>query len=378
MSQNIFLTYRDHSSMHQPLKGLKVLALEQAVAAPFATARMADAGAEVIKIERPEGDFARGYDQAAKGLSSYFVWLNRGKKTLILDLKQENDRKKLDQELKTTDNFVQNLRYGVISKFGFNLERLHQVNPRLISCSLNGFSQKGPMADRKAYDLLIQAETGLASITGSAQDAARVGISIVDIATGSTAYSACLEALVQRGISGKGSKIEVSLFDVMAEWLTVPLLNHEAGNTPHRIGLAHPSIAPYGVFSTKVGPDILIAIQSEREWFNFCDLVLFNKSIASQRKFSSNIARVANRAETDRLVANVLCKLTSEEAIDKLKKADIAFALLNDMEGLSKHPCLRRINIQTEKGPVSIPAPPAIFNNTEPCLGSVPSLKNWK
>ena len=187
--------------MHQPLKGLKVLSLEQAVAAPFATARMADAGAEVIKIERPEGDFARGYDQAAKGLSSYFVWLNRGKKTLILDLKQENDRKKLDQELKTTDIFVQNLRYGVISKFGFNLERLHQVNPRLISCSLNGFSQKGSMADRKAYDLLIQAETGLASITGSAQGAARVGISIVDIATGSTAYSACLEALVQRGIS---------------------------------------------------------------------------------------------------------------------------------------------------------------------------------
>ena len=364
--------------MHQPLKGLKVVSLEQAVAAPFATARMADAGAEVIKIERPEGDFARGYDQAAKGLSSYFVWLNRGKKTLILDLTQENDRNKLEQELKTTDIFVQNLRYGVISKFGFNLERLHEVNPRLISCSLNGFNQKGPMADRKAYDLLIQAETGLASITGSARDAARVGISIVDIATGSTAYSACLEALVQRGISGKGSKIEVSLFDVMAEWLTVPWLNHEAGNTPHRMGLAHPSIAPYGVFTTKVGPDVLIAIQSEREWFNFCELVLFDKNIASHTKFSSNIARVANRAETDQLVANVLCKLTSEEAIDKLQKADIAFALLNDMEGLSKHPCLRRINIQTEKGPVSIPAPPAIFNNIEPFLGSVPSLKNWK
>ncbi len=363
--------------MHTPLKGLKVLSLEQAVAAPFATARMADAGAKVIKVERPEGDFARGYDRAANGLSSYFVWLNRGKKSLVLDLTQQNDCNKLEQEIKTTDIFIQNLRYGVISKLGFNLKRLHKVNPRLISCSLTGFGQNGSIAKRKAYDLLIQAETGLASITGGANEAARVGISIVDIATGSTAYSACLEALIQRGITGKGSRIEVSLFDVMAEWLTVPLLNHESGNTPTRMGLAHPSIAPYGVFKTKVGPDLLIAVQSEREWFSFCKLLLNDTDIASNPKYSSNIARVTNRAQTDNLVSGVLSKLTTEEAIDILQLADIAFALLNDMEGLSTHPCLRRIKIKTEKGPISIPAPPAIFNGTEPRLAGVPSLENW-
>ena len=360
--------------MHKPLKGLKVLALEQAVAAPFATARMADAGAEVIKIERPEGDFARGYDNAANGLSSYFVWLNRGKKSVVLDLTQENDCSKLEQELKTTDIFIQNLRSGVISKLGFDLEYLHEVNPKLISCSLSGFGQKGSMVNRKAYDLLIQAETGLASITGGVEDAARVGISIVDIATGSTAYSACLEALIQRGVSGKGTRIEVSLFDVMAEWLTVPLLNHEAGNTPKRMGLAHPSIAPYGVFKTKVGPDILIAVQSEREWLNFCKVILSDTSIAGDTKYSSNIARVSNRAQTDKLVTDVLAELTTEEAIEKLQLADIAFALLNDMEGLSTHPCLRRIKIKTENGPISMPAPSAIFNGAKPVLGGVPSL----
>lgn len=361
--------------MYQPLKGVKVLTIEQAVAAPFATARMADAGAKVLKVERPEGDFARGYDKAANGLSSYFVWLNRGKKSVVLDLTKKTDRVTIEKEIETSDIFVQNLRYGTLSKLGLSLKHLHAINPKLISCSLSGFGQKGLMIDRKAYDLLIQAETGLASITGGENEAARVGISIVDIATGATAYSACLEALIQRGITGKGTTIEISLFDVMAEWLTVPLLNHEAGNSPKRMGLAHPSIAPYGVFKPKSGPDILLAVQSEREWLNFCKIVLEDTSLASNPKYCSNVARVSNRLRTDKIVKRVIENLTNEEAINKLQDADIAFALLNDMEGLSTHPCLRRVNIQTDRGSISIPAPPVIFNGTERSLASVPSLK---
>src|SRR6185369_5200419 len=241
-----------------PLEGLIVVSVEQAVAAPFCSSRLADAGAHVVKVERPEGDFARGYDAAAKGQSSYFVWLNRGKNSVVIDLATKEGRAALEELIASADVLLQNLKPGSMDKLGFSLERLRKDYPALICCSISGYGDEGPYAERKAYDLLIQAESGLASITGGPEGPSRVGLSIVDIATGATAHASILEALIARTKTGKGADIRISMFDVMADWLTVPLLNSEAGQPPQRIGLAHPSIAPYGVFRSKDGKDILI------------------------------------------------------------------------------------------------------------------------
>ena len=257
-----------------PLEGLTVIAVEQAVAAPFCSSRLADAGAHVIKVERPEGDFARGYDAAAKGQSSYFVWLNRGKDSAVIDLATKEGRAALEELIAGADVLLQNLKPGSMDKLGFSLERLRKDYPKLICCTISGYGDDGPYADRKAYDLLIQAESGLASITGGPEGPSRVGISVVDIATGATAHASILEALIARGRTGKGADIRISMFDVMADWLAVPLLNSEAGNPPKRMALAHPSIAPYGVFQSKDGKGILISIQSEREWKKLCAEVL--------------------------------------------------------------------------------------------------------
>src|SRR6201984_2127424 len=251
-----------------PLEGLKVVAVEQAVAAPFCSSRLADAGADGIKCERPGGDFARGYDDAAKGQSSYFVWLNRGKESVVVDLATKDGRAELEALIASADILLQNLKPGSMDKLGFSLERLRKDYPRLICCTITGYGDTGPYAHRKAYDLLIQAESGLASITGGPGSASRVGVSTLDSATGATAHASILEALIARGRTGKGADIRISMFDVMADWLTVPLLNAEAGNSPKRMGLAHPSIAPYGVFRSKDGKDILASIQTERAWKN--------------------------------------------------------------------------------------------------------------
>ena len=257
-----------------PLEGLTVIAVEQAVAAPFCSSRLADAGAHVIKVERPEGDFARGYDAAAKGQSSYFVWLNRGKDSVVIDLATKEGRASLEALIAGADVLIQNLKPGSMDKLGFALERLRKDYPKLICCTISGYGDDGPYAHRKAYDMLIQAESGLASITGGPEGPSRVGMSIVDIATGATAHAAILEALFARSRSGKGADIRISMFDVMADWLAVPLLNAEAGNPPQRMALAHPSIAPYGAFRSGDGKDILISIQSEREWKKLCADVL--------------------------------------------------------------------------------------------------------
>src|ERR1700759_3367388 len=243
------------------LDGIRGIAVEQAVAAPFCSSRLAEAGAEVTKIERPEGDFARGYDAAAKGQSSYFVWLNRGKDSAIVDLATKEGRAELERLIASADVLLQNLKPGSMDKLGFSLERLKKDYPALITCTITGYGDEGPYAHRKAYDLLIQAESGLASVTGGPESPSRVGLSIVDIATGATAHASILEALIARARSGKGADIRISMFDVMADWLTVPLINSEAGHPPKRIGLAHPSIAPYGVFRSKDGKYILISIQ---------------------------------------------------------------------------------------------------------------------
>src|SRR5262250_2741556 len=260
--------------MPLPLSGLLVVSLEQAVAAPMCTCRLADAGARVIKIERPEGDFARGYDKLAKGESAYFVWLNRGKESIVLDLARPDDKALLERMLAKADVFVQNLKPGAIAKLGFAIERLRETFPRLIVCSVSGYGETGPYAQRKAYDLLIQAESGLASVTGGPEAPARVGVSVVDVAAGLNAYQAVLEALIARDRTGEGASLSVSMFDAMAEWMAVPLIQYEGGAAPKRIGLAHTSIAPYGAFKTADGADILISIQSDREWRVLAEKVL--------------------------------------------------------------------------------------------------------
>jgi len=358
----------------QPLKGLTVVAIEQAVAAPFCTARLADAGAHVVKIERPEGDFARGYDSVAAGQSSYFVWLNRGKESRVLDIASPQGRQALGELVASADVLVQNLKPGALERLGFGTATLRAAHPRLITCSISGYGEQGPLASRKAYDLLIQAESGLCSITGGPDEPSRVGISVVDIATGATAHAAILEALIARSASGEGTDIAISMFDVIADWMTVPLLHQEGGKPPRRVGLAHPSIAPYGVFTTSDGKPILISIQSDREWRSFAQHFLGQPALADNPRFATNAARIEHRSESDAAVAAAFLDMTEAQAAERLNAADTAFASVNDMAGLSSHPHLRRILVETPGGPVSLPAPAPIFRGHERVFAPVPAI----
>jgi formyl-CoA transferase len=355
-----------------PLSGLLVVSLEQAVAAPMCTCRLADAGARVIKIERPEGDFARGYDDLVHGECSYFVWLNRGKESVILDLGEPADKALLGAVLARADIFVQNLKPGAVGKLGFPIETLRRQHPRLICCSISGFGDSGPLAKRKAYDMLIQAESGLASITGTSE-ASRVGVSVVDIASGMNAYESILAALIARERTGEGAALSISMFDAMADWMTVPLLQQEAGVPPQRIGLAHTSISPYGAFKSSDGVDILISIQSDREWRVLAEKVLGDPALAADPAFATNVERVKRRAETDGRVAKTFGALGVDALEKKLAAADIAFARVNSPADLARHPHLRRITIGTPSGPVSYPAP-AERGSAARRYGPVPAL----
>jgi formyl-CoA transferase len=356
--------------MNPPLDGVLVVSLEQAVAAPLCTCRLADAGARVIKIERPEGEFARGYDRLAGGESAYFVWLNRGKESVALDLADEGDRTLLIAMIERADVLVQNLKPGSLAKLGFPRERLRTLNPRLIACSISGYGESGPYSERKAYDLLVQAESGLASITGSPDAPARVGVSVVDIATGHNAYEAILEALIARDRTGDGADIAISMFDSIADWLTVPLLQHEGGKPPRRLGLAHPSIAPYGVFRTADGDELLIAVQNDREWRVLCEQVLRQPDLGTQPSFAANVERCRNRARTDAAVAEAFAGRRTADLVGALAAAGIAFAGVNDMAALSAHPHLRRLRVETPSGPLAYPAPPQHRDS----YGPVPAL----
>lgn len=360
--------------MTLPLSGLLVVSLEQAVAAPTATCRMADAGARVIKIERPEGDFARGYDSLVHGESAYFVWLNRGKESVVLDLEKDEDKAMLSAMLATADVFVQNLKPGAVAKLGFGIAELRRKHPRLICCSISGYGETGPYAKRKAYDLLVQADSGLASVTGGPDGPARVGVSVTDVATGMNAYEAILEALIARGRTGEGAEISVSLFDAMADWMTVPLLQTEGGAPPKRLGLAHPSISPYGVFKTKDGVDILISIQNDREWRILASKVMGDDALAADPDFATNVERVKRRETTDGKVAASFGSMPAKDLIDKLLSADIAFAPVNDPAGLAQHPHLRRITVDTPTGPVSYPAPAPLRSGEPRRYGAIPAL----
>jgi len=359
--------------MNLPLSGLLVVSLEQAVAAPMCSCRLADAGARVIKIERPEGDFARGYDNLVHGECSYFIWLNRGKESIVLDLAADGDKALLAAMIGRADVFVQNLKPGAVGKLGFAVAELRRKHPRLICCSISGFGENGPLARRKAYDMLIQAESGLASITGTTEPS-RVGVSVVDIAAGINAYEAILEALIARERTGEGAALSISMFDAMADWMTVPLLQQEAGAPPRRIGLAHTLISPYGAFRSRDGVDILISIQSDREWRVLAGTVLGDAALAADPNFATNVERVKRRPETDGQVARIFAAQDADALEQKLAAADIAFARVNSPADLARHPHLRRITVGTPSGPVSYPAPPRNGTSEPGRYGAVPAL----
>ena len=362
--------------MKRALDGILVLALEQAVAAPYCSSRLADAGARVIKVERPEGDFARFYDQAAGDCSSYFAWLNRGKQSLVADFKKAEDAALLQAILKRTDVFIQNLAPQSAARAGFSSEGLRKRYPKLITLDISGFGESGPYAGMKAYDLLVQAESGLASISGHQAGPGRVGVSVCDIACGMSAHASVLEALFERAQTGFGQSLKVSLFDSVADWMTVPLLQYEAsGQPPARVGLAHPTICPYGVFSTREDTLILIAIQNEREWVEFCRLVLEDPDLPLRKGYQSNVERVANREDVDARVARKLAELSRSEAIEKLRGAGIAYGFVNDLAAFARHPALRRVLAKTPSGAVRLAAPPTIRSDRPWILGeAVPAL----
>ncbi|WP_158745985.1 CaiB/BaiF CoA-transferase family protein [Acidisphaera sp. L21] len=357
------------------LDGLLVVALEQAVAAPYCSCKLADAGARVIKIERAEGDFARGYDASVHGLSSYFVWLNRGKQSLVADIKQPEDSALIHRLLAQADVFIQNLAPNAAARAGFGSEALRERHPRLITVDISGYGEGHDYADMKAYDLLVQAESGLASITGHPAGPGRVGVSACDIACGMAAHAGVLEALIERGISGRGKGLKVSLFDGMADWMNVPLLYFEGtGKAPKRVGLAHPSIAPYGAFDTKDGSAVLLAIQNEREWTSFCTHFLLEPDLPTRPGFENNTARVTNRPAVDGHIATVFATLTREEAGGRLRAGKTAFGYVNDLAAFSQHPALRRVAVQTPGGPAMIAAPPVIDSAGPRQLGPVPAI----
>lgn len=358
-----------------PLEGILVVSLEQAVAAPMCTARLADAGARVIKIERPEGDFARNYDTAAKGTSSYFAWLNRGKESLVLDIKAPADRALLDALIAKADVFVQNLAPGATDRLGIGSSALRAAHPTLTTVDISSYGAEGPYSRRKGYDLLLQAETGLASITGLPEGPGRVGVSVCDITTGMNAYQGVLEALIGRGRTGQGQALQVSLFDAIADWMGQPLMLAEAsGENPARIGLNHVSIAPYGAYECADGSPVLISIQNEREWASFCAGVLDDPAVAVDPRFASNSARVANRPALDVVVSAKFGGLDREALIAKLDAAQIAFGAVNSVLDFAHHPHLRRMTVQTPGGEVSMPVPPVIHDGETPQFGPVPAI----
>jgi len=357
------------------LKHILVVSLEQAVAAPYCSNRLAHAGARVIKIEREEGDFARAYDSVVHGESAYFIWLNQGKESLVINIKAQADAALLQRILAQADVFIQNLAPGAAARAGVGSEALRGKYPQLICCDISGYGDQGEYRDMKAYDLLVQCESGMASITGTAEAPGRIGVSACDITCGQQAYSAILEALIEREQSGQGCILKVSLFDSMVEWLAVPLLHYEyAGKQQQRVGINHATICPYGAYGCGDGLDIVIAIQNEREWLRFCRQVLGDRSLAVDARLKSNQLRVENRDYVDRLINAVFGKLNRGEAIELLQQAEIAYGKLNDMAGLSTHPQLRRITIDTPSGEARLVAFAASASPATEDLKRVPAI----
>lgn len=347
----------------RPLDGILVVALEQAVAAPYCSSRLADAGARVIKIERPEGDFARGYDRTVHGESSYWVWINRGKESIALNLKQADDLQLLEAMLVQADVFIQNLAPGATERLGLGSEALRARHPRLVTCDISGYGDDGRFFGLKAYDLLVQAESGLVAISGApgqgVESLGRIGVSVCDITAGMNALIGIQQALLQRTRTGQGSGVKVSLFGSAAELMSVPYLQTRyGGKAPDRVGLKHPTIAPYGAFTCADGRDIVISIQNEREWADFCRAVLRRPELLQDARCQGNAARVENRPFVDGTVAEVFGALTSAVVVDRLTEAQTAFGQVNSVYDLIQHSQLRTRRMPVQGREVEVPASP--------------------
>ena len=364
----------------RPLDGITVVALEHVIAAPFATRQLADLGARVIKIERPgAGDFARNYDQRAKGMSSHFTWVNRSKESLTLDLKHESALEILRKLLETADVFVQNLAPGAAARMGLTPQTLQASNPKLIYCNLSGYGENGPYRDKKAYDLLIQSEAGLLSITGTPETPSKVGISIADIAAGMYTYTNILAALLQRQKTGKGSVIDISMLEALGEWMGYPMYYSMDGATPPpRTGASHATIFPYGPYLAGDGKTIMLGLQNEREWALFCEKVLLQPELATDLRFDKNFKRNENRVELNAIILKIFSAMTSEQVLAKLEEAQIANASLNDMHQFWDHPQLRARDrwhsVESPNGPIPALLPPGINTAYEYRMDKIPAV----
>jgi itaconate CoA-transferase len=362
-----------------PLSGITVVALEQAVAVPFATRHLADLGARVIKIERPVGgDFARGYDTTVQGLASHFVWLNRSKESLTLDVKRPEARVVLSRLLERADVFVQNLAPGAAGRLGLGTGDLRAKYPRLVVCSLSGYGSTGPYATKKAYDLLVQSEVGLVSITGTPETPSKVGLSIADIAGGMYAYSGILTALLQRGRTGQGTSLEVSLFEALGEWMGYAMYYTFGGTPPARTGASHATIAPYGPYRTRDGHEVIFGIQNNREWAMFCTRVLERPGLVDDPRFQNNYLRVEHRADVDAEIEQVFSVLPPSDVMTRLEAAQIANARINTVAEFIDHPQLKGRDawrqVDSPAGPVRALVPPVRMEGVEPMMGSIPAL----
>jgi len=363
-----------------PLEGITIISIEQAVAAPFATRQLADLGARVVKIERPGvGDFARDYDETVRGMASHFVWLNRSKESLTLDLKHPEARQVVHQLLKDADVFIQNLAPGATERLGLGSETLSRHYPRLIVCGVSGYGSSGPYRDKKAYDLLVQCETGLVSVTGTQEDPARVGISIADISAGMYAFTGILTALYQRERTGKGTVLEVSLFESLGEWMGYAAYFAAYGGTPPpRTGASHATIAPYGPFRAGDGKQVNLGLQNDREWTQFCIIVLEQPEKATDHRFDSNAKRVANREALHAMIDTVFSQLTIDEVIARLDQAQIANARMNSMQEFWDHPQLqareRWREVGSPIGPLKALLPPVTMRDVEPRMDPIPAI----
>ena len=355
------------------LEGLLVISVEQAVAAPYCSMLLAEAGARVIKVERPEGDFARGYDSGANGLSTIFGWLNRGKESLTLNFCVEEDLKLLKSLIAKADILLSNLAPGNLDKFGLNKDKIRSINPNLINCYISGYGKNSNWKSKKAYDFLVQGEVGLCSVTGTEESPARVGISIADISTGLTAFSSILRALIQRSKSKNGIDLELSMFDVLAEWMNMPLLKYRyCGGAPQRSALSHSFVAPYGAFKTKDDKTILLSVQNDREWSQFCKLILKDKKLINDHKFIRNVDRYENKMELDQLISRKFANLSANYLELKLDAAKIAYASLNSMKDLSTHHLINNKVIYFEGSKIDVVDLP--LGNSENQVDKVPSL----
>jgi itaconate CoA-transferase len=362
-----------------PLSGIRVVALEQAAAAPFCSRQLADMGAEVIKVERPDGgDFARQYDGALHGLSAYFAWLNRGKRSIVLDLKQPADHDVFAKLLARADVFIHNLAPGALDRLGFGYEHLSEIHPRLIWCAISGYGPDGPYRDKKAYDMLVQAESGVISLTGTPETPSKVGISMADIASGFYGYSSILAALINRDKTGKGERIEISMLECLAEWMMAPIYSwYGTGRAPARAGARHNMIVPYGAYACADGV-VYFSVQNEREWRRFCDVIMGVPSLADDDRFATNEKRLSNRVALEKLVEERLGALPRSEVLRLLDEASIANSQMNDVAGVVKHPQLaarrRWVDIDSPAGAIPALIPPHNLEHAPARMGAVPAL----